>query len=107
MSGMCTWGGMVGWKGAMPKSSHHQGLARCQGKGKKEWSAGAPATRSCRHTMSQWGGGGVDEVSVGVHMDVGVLGLPHKVSAHGIEELVNAGRYRGQMQKFKGGELAA
>ena len=29
------------------------------------------------------------------------------VSAHGIEELVKAGRLRGQIQKIKGGELAA
>ena len=47
------------------------------------------------------------EVSGGVHLDVGVLRLPHRVSAHGIEELVKAGRFRGQTQKFKGGELAA
>ena len=53
MSGMCTCGGMVGWKGAMPKSSHH------------------------------------------------------RVSTHGIEQLVNGGGLRGQMQKSKGGELAA
>ena len=53
------------------------------------------------------GGGGMDEVSGGVHLNVGVLRLPHKVCAHGIEELVNAGRGRGQMQKSKGGELAA
>ena len=87
-------GGMVGWKGAMPKSSHHRGLARCQEKGENEWSAGAPAARSCRHTTSQLGGG-MDEVSGGVHLDLGVLRLRHKVSAHGIEELVNAGRERG------------
>ena len=30
------------------------------------------------------GGGGMYEVSGGVHMDVGVLRLPHRVSAHGI-----------------------
>ena len=41
------------------------------------------------------GGGGMDEVSGGVHLDVGVLGLPHRFSAHGIEELVNTGRKRG------------
>ena len=41
------------------------------------------------------GGGGMDEVSGGVHVDVDVLRLPHKVSAHGIEELVNTGRERG------------
>ena len=56
MLGMCTCGGMVRWKGAMPKSSHHRGLARCQEKGEKEWSDGAPGARSSRHTMSQWGG---------------------------------------------------
>ena len=28
-SGTCTFGGMVGWKGVMPKSSHQRGLARC------------------------------------------------------------------------------
>ena len=33
------WHWMVGWKGAMPKSSHHRRLARCQVKGKKEWLA--------------------------------------------------------------------
>ena len=52
-------------------------------------------------------GGGMDEVSGGVHLDVGILRLPHRVSAHGIEELVNTGRERGHMQKFKGEELAA
>ena len=40
-------------------------------------------------------GGGMDEVSGGVHLDVGVLRLPHRVTAHGIEELVNTGRERG------------
>ena len=94
MSGMCTCGGMVGWKGAMPKSSHHRGVARCQEKGKKEWSAGAPAARSCRHTMSPLRGG-IHEVSGGAHLDVGVLRFPHRVSAHGIEELVKVGRLRG------------
>ena len=53
------------------------------------------------------GGGGMHEVSGGVHLDVGVLRLPHRVSAHGIEELVKGGRLRGQMQNLKGGELAA
>ena len=94
-SGTCTWAGMVGWKGAMPKSFHQRGLARCQEKGKKEWSAGVPAATSCRRTISQWGGGGVDEVSGGLHLDVGVLRLPHRVSPHRIEELVNTGGERG------------
>ena len=106
MSGMFTRGGMVGWKGAMPKSSHHRGPSRCQEKGKKEWSDGAPAARSCRHTMSQWGGG-IHKVIGGVHLDVGVLGLPRRVSTHGIEQLVNGGGLRGHMQKLKRGELGA
>ena len=105
-SGMCTCGGMVGWKGAMPKSSHHRGLARCQEKGKKEWSAGARATRSIKHTKLQWRRV-IHKVSGGVHLNVGVLRLPHRVGAHGFDELVKGGRLRGQMQKFKGGELAA
>ena len=36
-----------------------------------------------------------------------VVGFPHRVSTHGIEQLVNGGALRGQMQKFKGGELGA
>ena len=52
-------------------------------------------------------GGGIHKVSGGVHLDVGVLRLPHRVSAHGIEQLVNGGGLRGHMQKLKGGELAA
>ena len=81
-SGTCTWGGMVGWKGATPKSSHHRGLARCQEKGKKEWSAGAPAAIKILQAHHIAVGGGVDDVSGGVHLDVGVLGLPHRVIPH-------------------------
>ena len=40
-------------------------------------------------------GRGVDEVSGGVHLDVGVLRLPHRVSPHRVEELVNTGGERG------------
>ena len=40
------------------------------------------------------GGGGIHKVSGGVHLDAGVLRLPHRVSAHGIEELVKGGRLR-------------
>ena len=40
-------------------------------------------------------GGGVDEVSGGVHLDVGVLRLPHRVIPHRVEELVNTGGKRG------------
>ena len=56
--------------------------------------------------MSQWGGD-IHKVSEGVHLDVGVLGLPHRVSTHGIEQLVNGGGLRGKMQKLKRGELGA
>ena len=45
-------------------------------------------------------GRGMDKVSGGVHLDVGVLRLPHRVSAQGIDELVNAGRERGWMQEI-------
>ena len=40
-------------------------------------------------------GGGVDEVSGWVHLDVGVLRLPHRVIPHRVEELVNNGGERG------------
>ena len=61
-----------------------------------------PAGTPCRN-----GGGGIHKVSGGVHLDVGVLGLPHRVSTHGIGQLVNGGGLRGQMQKIKGVELEA
>ena len=105
-SGTCTWGGMVGWKGATPKSSHHQGLARCQEKGKKEWSAGA-AYRKILQAHHIAVGGGVNKAISGVHLDVGVPRLPHRVIPHRVEELVNTGGERGQMEKFEGGELVA
>ena len=50
---------------------------------------------------------GIHKVSGGVHLDVGVLGLPHRVCMHGIEQLVIGGGLRGQMQKLTGGELEA
>ena len=53
------------------------GLARCQEKGKEEWSAGARAARSCRHTMSHWGGGGVcTTLVVGYGWTWASLGFP-------------------------------
>ena len=52
-------------------------------------------------------GGERHKVSGGIHLDVGVLGLPYRVSTHGIEQLVNGGGLRGRMQKIKGGELGA
>ena len=60
------------------------------------------ASTPCRN-----GGGGIHKVSGGVHLDVGVLGLPNRVSTHAIEQLVNGGGLRGQMQKLKRGELGA
>ena len=53
--------------------------------------------------MTQRGGGGIHKVSGGVHLDVGVLRIPHRVSTHGIEQLVNGGGLRGQMQKLREG----
>ena len=106
MLGMCTFGWMVGWIGAMPKSSHHRGLARCQVKGEKmvRWCPGNKILQAHHVAM---GGGGIHKVSGGVHRDVGVLGLPHRVSMHGIQQLATGGGLRGQMQKLKGGESEA
>ena len=39
--------------------------------------------------------GVMDEVRGRVHLEVGVLRLPHRVSPHGVEELVNTGGERG------------
>ena len=61
------------------------------------------ASKPCR----SGGGGGIHKVSGGVHLDVAVLRLPHRVSAHGIEQLVNGGGLRVEMKNFKGGDLAA
>ena len=108
MLGMCTCGGMVGWKGVMPKSSHHRGLARCQEKGEKEWSAGAPAARLRRHTMSQWGGGVVyRRLVVGYTWTWASLGFPTGLVRMELRSWSGVAGLGGQMQKFKGGELAA
>ena len=37
----------------------------------------------------------MDEVSGGVHLEVGVLRLPQRVIPHRVEELVNTGGERG------------
>ena len=41
--------------------------------------------------MSQWGGGGMHQVTGGVHLDVGILMLAHRVSTHLIQQLVHGG----------------
>ena len=51
-----------------------------------------PEGTPCRN-----GGGGVHQVSGGVHMDVGVLGLPHRVWKHGIQQLVHGGGSGGKV----------
>ena len=58
MSGMCTCGGRVGWKGAMPKSSHHRVLARCQEKGKKGVVRWCPCSKIVQAHRDATGGGG-------------------------------------------------
>ena len=84
----------MGWKGATPKSSHHRGLARCQEKGKKRVVCWCTCSKILQaHHIAV--GGGVDEVSGGVHLDVGVLRLPHRLIPHRVEELVNTGGERG------------
>ena len=47
--------------------------------------------------------GGIHKVSVRVHLDMGVLRLPHRNSAHGTQQLVNGGRLRGQMKILREG----
>ena len=80
------------------------------GKVPKEGEKGVVGRCTCGRTVQAHHvavGGGIHKVSGGVHLDVGVLRLPHRVSAHGIEGWVKGGTLRGQMQKFKTGELAA
>ena len=58
--------------------------------------------------MSQWGGGVYTRlVHGGVHLDVGVLGLPHRVSTHGIQQLVHGGGLGEKVQNTKGGNPEA
>ena len=57
--------------------------------------------------MSQWGGGGMHNVSGGVHLDVGILRLSDRVSTHLIEQLVHGGGLRENGQKTKGGNPEA
>ena len=84
------------------------GVSKVQGEGEKGVVGRCTCSKIVQaHHVAVGGGGGMDKVSGGVHLEVGVLRLPHRVSAHGIEELVNARRERGEMQKLKGGELAA
>ena len=53
------------------------------------------------------GGGGVHQVRGGVHLDVGVLGIPHRVGMHGIQQLVHGGGLGETVQKTKGGNPEA
>ena len=57
--------------------------------------------------MSQWGGGGMHQVSGGVQPDVGVLGLPHPVSTHCIQQLVHGGGLGEKVQKTNAGNPEA
>ena len=57
MLGMCTFGWMVGWTGAMPKSSHHRGLARlAEGEKMVSW---CPCSKILQAQRVAMGGGGV------------------------------------------------
>ena len=94
MSEICTWGGWWDGKGRCPNPPTTGGWQGAKRRGKR---GGLPVhlQQDPAGTPCRSGGGGMDEVSGGVHLDVGVLRLPHRVSAHGIEELVNTGRGRG------------
>ena len=52
-------------------------------------------------------GGGIHQVSGAVHLDVGVLGLPHRVSTHGIQQLAHGGALGEKAQKTKAGNPEA
>ena len=51
--------------------------------------------------MSHWEGG-LHQGSGGVNLNVGVLGLPHRVGTHGIHQLVHGGGGGEKAQKTKG-----
>ena len=58
--------------------------------------------------MSQQGGGGCTmQVSGGVQLDVVLLGLPHRVSTHCIQQLVHGGGKGEKVQKTIGGNPEA
>ena len=44
-------------------------------------------------------GGGMHQVSGGVDLDVGVLGLPHRVGSHPLQQLVHGGGGGKKVQK--------
>ena len=50
------------------------------------------------------GAGGMHQVSGWVHMDVGVLGLPYRVSTHDIQQSVHGGEFGGEGAKNEGRE---
>ena len=93
-SGTCTWGGW--WDGKGRRSNHPTtgGWQDAKKRGKKSGLL-VHLQQDPAGTPYLSGGGGVDEVSGGVHLDVGVLRLPHRVSPHRVEELVNSGGERG------------
>ena len=102
MTGMWTLGWMVGWKGAAPKSSHHRGLARCHAKEKKRMVPCCPCSKILKaHYVAM--GGGMHQVSGGVHLDVGILRLAHRVSTHLVKQLVHGGGLGEDVQKRREG----
>ena len=62
-----------------------------QSEGKKKKGHVVPLQQNPKGTPCRNGGVGIHQVSGGVHLDVGVLQLPHQVSTHGIYQLVHGG----------------
>ena len=56
-----------------------------------------------RHHVAPGGGGGMHQVSGGVHLDMGVLRLFYRVGIHCIQQFVHGGGWGGRVQKTKGG----
>ena len=67
-----------------------------------------PCSKLLKAQQVAMGGGGVmHEVSGGVYLDVRVLGLPHRVSTHGIQQLVHGGGLGETVQKTDRGNPEA
>ena len=78
------------------------GAAKVLGEGEKGMVRWCPCSKILQaHHVAM--GGGIHKVDGGVHLDVGALGRPHRVSTHGIEQLVNGGGLRGQRQNLREG----
>ena len=93
-SGTCTWGGDGGIERGDAQIIPPPGVGKMPRKGEKRVVCWCTCSKILQaHHIAV--GGCVDEVSGRVHLDVGLLRLPHRVIPHRAEELVNTGGERG------------